>query len=76
MVAYRTCPLAKAVGPDVRTALCVNELAGNQTIRLPANIAPCLRSPLPTAWTIDENHACFIIRDNNGKALGYFYFED
>jgi hypothetical protein len=28
-------------------------------------------------WTIDEaNNACFIVRDRNGEALGYFSFED
>jgi hypothetical protein len=28
-------------------------------------------------WTIDEaNDACFIVRDANGQALGYFYFEN
>jgi hypothetical protein len=28
-------------------------------------------------WTIDEmNDACFIVRDRNGQALGYFYFEE
>ena len=28
-------------------------------------------------WTIDEaNDACFIVRDKNRQALGYFYFED
>ncbi|MGB6661038.1 MAG: hypothetical protein WBE48_07380 [Xanthobacteraceae bacterium] len=28
-------------------------------------------------WTIDEaNNACFIVRDRNGQALGYFSFED
>jgi hypothetical protein len=27
-------------------------------------------------WTIDEaNDTCFIVRDANGQALGYFYFE-
>ena len=31
----------------------------------------------PPPWTIDEaNAACFIVRDNTGQALGYFYFED
>ena len=35
---------------------------------------PQRRFPLP--WTIDEmNDACFIVRDGNGQALGYFYFE-
>ena len=29
----------------------------------------------PPPWTIDEaNSACFIVRDNTGRALGYFYF--
>ena len=31
----------------------------------------------PPRWTIDEmNDACFIVRDKNGQALGYFYFEE
>jgi hypothetical protein len=36
--------------------------------------SPC---PFPPPWTIEEaNAACFIVRDKNGQALGYFYFED
>ena len=28
-------------------------------------------------WTIEEsNNACFVVRDKNRQALGYFYFED
>jgi hypothetical protein len=37
---------------------------------------PC---PLFLFWreAIEEaNNACFIVRDNNGQALGYFYFEE
>jgi len=31
----------------------------------------------PPPWTIDEaNDACFIVRDRNGQALGYFYFKE
>jgi hypothetical protein len=31
----------------------------------------------PPPRTLDErNDACFIVRDNTGQALGYFYFED
>jgi endo-1,4-beta-D-glucanase Y len=31
----------------------------------------------PPPWTLDEaNNACFIVRDNTGQALGYFYFEE
>jgi hypothetical protein len=30
----------------------------------------------PPPWTIEEaNTACFIVRDNTGQALSYFYFE-
>jgi hypothetical protein len=32
--------------------------------------APARRFPPP--WTIDDNGACFIVRDTNGQALGYF----
>jgi len=31
----------------------------------------------PPPWSIeDHNNACFIVRDNNGQALGYFYFDE
>ena len=31
----------------------------------------------PSPWDIEEaNAACFIVRDKNGQALGYFYFEE
>ena len=31
----------------------------------------------PAPWTIDEaNNACFIVRDRNGQALSYVYFEN
>ena len=31
----------------------------------------------PPRWTVEElNNARFIVRDKNGQALGYFYFED
>ena len=30
----------------------------------------------PPPWTIDDNGACFIVRDANGQALAYVYFED
>jgi hypothetical protein len=26
-------------------------------------------------WDIEDNGACFIIRDNNGQALSYVYYE-
>jgi hypothetical protein len=30
----------------------------------------------PPPWTVEETDACFIVRDKNRQALGYFYFED
>ena len=33
-------------------------------------------APLPAAWDIEEyDRSCFIVRDNNGQALTYVYFE-
>ena len=30
----------------------------------------------PAPWDIEEhNRSCFIVRDNNGQALAYVYFE-
>jgi hypothetical protein len=34
----------------------------------------CRRFPPP--WTAEETDACFIVRDNNGQALAYVYFEE
>jgi len=30
----------------------------------------------PPPWTVEEQPACFVVRDANGQKLGYFYFED
>lgn len=27
-------------------------------------------------WTAEETDACFIVKDHNGQALAYFYFEN
>ncbi len=35
---------------------------------------PSLRFPPP--WSVDEQSACFVVRDQNGQALAYVYFED
>ena len=31
---------------------------------------------LPPPWSVEETDACFIVRDHNGQALAYVYFED
>jgi hypothetical protein len=30
----------------------------------------------PPPWDVDDNGACFIVRDVNGQALGYVYYEN
>ena len=30
----------------------------------------------PPRWSVEETDACFIVRDANGQALAYVYFED
>jgi hypothetical protein len=29
----------------------------------------------PPPWSVEETDACFIVRDKNGQALAYVYFE-
>ena len=43
-------------------------------MRLAGYISFARRFPPP--WTIDEDDACFIVREHNGQALAYVYFED
>jgi hypothetical protein len=30
----------------------------------------------PPPWTIEQQAACFVVRDDNGQQLAYVYFED
>jgi hypothetical protein len=30
----------------------------------------------PPPWSVEEQSACFVVRDYNGQALAYVYFED
>jgi hypothetical protein len=30
----------------------------------------------PSPWSIEEQPACFIVRDHNGQQLAHVYFED
>ena len=30
----------------------------------------------PPPWTLDEHDECFIVRDADGQALAYVYFEE
>jgi hypothetical protein len=35
---------------------------------------PARRFPPP--WSVEEQAACFVVRDHSGQALAYVYFED
>src|SRR6202030_3453775 len=39
---------------------------------------PCSETTifLTLPWTVEETDACHIVRDANGQALGYFYFDE
>ena len=41
--------------------------------RMPAEMT---ERRFPPPWTLDEHDECFIVRDANGQALGYFYFDE
>jgi hypothetical protein len=30
----------------------------------------------PPPWTVEQQEACFAVRDHNGQALAYVYFEE
>ena len=30
----------------------------------------------PPPWSVEDQPACFMVRDHNGQALAYIYFED
>jgi hypothetical protein len=30
----------------------------------------------PPPWSVEEQSACFVVRDHNDQALAYVYFED
>jgi endo-1,4-beta-D-glucanase Y len=34
---------------------------------------PARRFPPP--WSVEEQSACFVVRDHNGQALSYVYYE-
>ena len=38
------------------------------------SVVPERRFPPP--WTVEETDACLIVRDANGQALAYVYFEE
>jgi hypothetical protein len=54
------------MAPFLARAAAIDSLPGEMTVR---------RFPPP--WTFEEaNNACFIVKDANGLAVSYVYFED
>ena len=50
-------------------------LPGSLSSQVPMIDTPEARR-FPPPWIAEETDACFIIRDHNGYALAYVYFED
>jgi hypothetical protein len=40
---------------------------------VPAEMTP---RRFPPPWSLEETPACFIVRDRDGQALAYVYYED
>ena len=40
---------------------------------MPAGVAP---RRFPPPWRLDELEACYVVRDRDGQALAYVYFEE
>jgi hypothetical protein len=34
------------------------------------------RRHFPAPWSVEEQPACFVVRDHGGRALAHVYFED
>ena len=39
-------------------------------------LSPMASRRFPPPWTVEEQDACFVVRDHNEQALAYVYFED
>jgi hypothetical protein len=38
--------------------------------------APDYGHPFPPPWSVEEQEACFVVRDHDGQQLAYVYFEE
>jgi hypothetical protein len=36
----------------------------------------CSQRRFPPPWSVEEQDACFVVRDHNGQQLAYVYFEE
>jgi hypothetical protein len=51
--------------------------SGCRCVGMPLRRVPATTMPrrFPPPWIAEETDACFIVRDANGQALAYVYFE-
>jgi hypothetical protein len=49
---------------------------GEPTATVPEMTPPRPARRFPPPWSIEETDACFIVRDHNGQALAYVYFQE
>jgi hypothetical protein len=57
--------------PNSRRHHSVNAEVSIRVSRLIAIMTPARRLPPP--WSVEEQAACFVVRDHNGQALAYVY---
>jgi hypothetical protein len=54
----------------------VADAFGKASMLLPEPRSLTARRHFPPPWSIEDNGACFIVRDHNRQALAYVYYED
>ena len=71
--------MARISGLGPMATGCLSTADGHFRRKTEMALSPSMPSAprFPPAWTLEEsNNARFIVRDTNGQALGYFYFEE
>jgi len=64
------------VAPEnVRVRARLTRRLGNLTCRPALDGQVMAGRPFAAPWDIEDNGVCFIVRDNNGQALLYVYYE-
>jgi hypothetical protein len=46
-----------------------------QEVSFSADPALGVTRRFPQPWSVEEQAACFVVRDHNGQALAYVYYE-
>jgi hypothetical protein len=62
-----------------RSATCVSSKVSTAELTVPRLLHLTLSLPerrFPPPWSIEDNGACFIVKDHGGQTLAYVYYED